>query len=431
MIKEPQTPAPSPNHRGGGGNGGLIGSVGVEGGVRNGVGRKIVKYEEGQVKAQAFDRTRLTKEYSMNQMPMVAVAGLPHDPTIEGQTAYELISTQAVNRLILERAAALKLAGQLEGDLGPLLNAALDADDGQVRQNAIDTAHRLGGIFGRLIAILKTGQKSARPAWNEDIWEYWRGIRRVVVGGGLSTGRLGEEVINGARAMLAGCAETADLVIEQSAFGKWVTLVGLACRGWQGAEISKARVYDYGGTAVKMGWARYHNGLLESLEVTSRNHDFYEAFGPKGDDIEGAAGVAERMIDQIVGDLEPTVAYNGMDLAVLISMACYVHDGHPLEQGGYGLLGKVARRDGGKTITLQDWLAGRIGARLGRSVAVGVFHDGTAAACAYGMPENPDQPEASDTVLFVLGTAIGYGYPTGAIRKFGEGLRVGEKYPHP
>lgn len=377
--------------------------------------------------AMAFDRTRLTKEYSMNQMPMVAVAGLPLDPTLEGQTAYELISTQAVNRLILERAGALKLAGQLGGDLGPLLNAALDADDGQVRQNAIDMAHRLGGIFGRLIAILKTGQKSARPAWNDDIWDYWRGIRRVVVGGGLSTGRLGEEIISGAQGMLAGCAATADVTLEQAAFGKWVTLVGLACRGLMSGDMTQARVYDFGGTAVKMGWARYHNGLLESLEVASRNHDFYEAFGPNGDDIEGAAGVAERMIDQIVGDLR------GRDAAmpVFISMACYVHDGHPLEQGGYGLLGKVARRDGGKAITLQDWLAGRIGARLGRSVAVGVFHDGTAAACAYGMPENPDQPEASDTVLFVLGTAIGYGYPTGAIRKFGEGLRIGEKRPHP
>ncbi len=372
------------------------------------------------MKAQAFDRTRLTKEYSMNQMPMVAVAGLPHDPTIEGKTAYELISTQAVNRLILEEAAALRIPEPIEGDLGPLLNAALDSDDGQVRQTATDIAQRLGGYFGRLIAILKTGQKSARPAWNEDIWEYWQGIRRVVVGGGLSTGRLGEEMLSGARAMLAGCADTAYVTLEQSAFGKWVTLVGLACRG-SVADMTQARVYDFGGTAVKMGWARYRNGRLDSLEVASRDHHFYEAFGPNGDDVEGAAGVAERMIDQIVGDLR------GRDdtISVFISMACYVHDGHPLEQGGYGLLGKVAWRDGGKSITLQDWLAGRIEARLGRPVTVGVFHDGTAAAWAYGMPENPNQSEASDTVLFVLGTAIGYGYPTGAIRKFAPPIEVG------
>ncbi|MBZ0290062.1 MAG: hypothetical protein K8I30_20725, partial [Anaerolineae bacterium] len=360
-------------------------------------------------KAQPFDPTRLTKEYSMNQMPMVDVPGLPHDPRIEGKSAYGLISTEAVNCLILERRKALNIPAGVEEDLGPFLNAALDSDDPRIRQTATEIAHLLGGHFGRLIAILKTGQRKARPAWNDDIWAYWQGIRRVVVGGGLSTGRLGEEIVNGARTMLVGCAEAADLVIEQSAFGKWVTLVGLACRGsaMLDAGIHKTRVYDFGGTAVKMGWARYQDGLLDSLEVVSRNHDYYKGFGPNGDDLEGAVGVAERMVEQIASDLEPTAAYNGMKLAVLISMACYVHDGHPLEQGGYGLLGKVAKRDG--ATTLQEWLAWRIGARLGRAVTVGVFHDGTAAACAYGMPTIATQPEPSDTALFVLGTAIGYG----------------------
>lgn len=378
-------------------------------------------------RAQPFDPTRLTKEYSMNQMPMVDVPGLPHDPHIEGKSAYGLISTEAVNRLILERREALRIPAGVE-DLGPLLNVTLDSDDAHVRQTATEIAHLLGGYFGRLIAILKTGQRHARPAWNEDIWAYWQGIRRIVVGGGLSTGRLGEEIISGARMMLAGCAEAADVVIEQSAFGKWVTLVGLACRGSEmlDAGIHKTRVYDFGGTAVKMGWARYQDGLLDSLEVVSRNHDFYKGFGPTGDDVEGAAGVAERMIEQIVSDLEPTVAYNGMKLAVLISLACYVHDGHPLEQGGYGLLGKVAKRDG--ATTLQAWLEWRISARLGRDVTVGVFHDGTAAACAYGMPTIATQPEPSDTALFVLGTAIGYGYPAGKVRKFSEdfAVKVGE-----
>lgn len=221
--------------------------------------------------------------------------------------------------------------------------------------------------------------------------------------------------------MLAGVS---DVVIEQSAFGKWVTLVGLACRGLTRLDtgIHKTRVYDFGGTAVKMGWARYENGLLDSLEVASQNHDFYKGFGPNGDDIKGAVGVAERMIEQIARDLEPTVAYNGMELAVLISLACYVHDGHPLEQGGYGLLGTVAKRDG--ATTLQAWLAERISARVGRTVTVGVFHDGTAAACAYGMAASATQPEPRDTALFVLGTAIGYGYPTGKIRKFSEDFVV-------
>lgn len=377
-------------------------------------------------KAQPFDPTRLTKEYSMNQMPMVDVPGLAHDPRMEGQSAYGLISTEAVNRLILEGREALNIPVGGEGDLGPFLNAALEADDAHVRQTATEIAHLLGGYFGRLIAILKTGQRTARPAWNDDIWAYWQGIRRVVVGGGLSTGRLGEEIITGARTMLAGCAEAADLVIEQSAFGKWVTLVGLACRGsaMLDAGIRKTRVYDFGGTAVKMGWARYENGLLDSLEVVSRNHEFYKGFGPNGDDLEGAAQVAERMIEQIASDVEPTVAYNGMELAVLISMACYVHDGHPLEQGGYGLLGKVAKREGAKT--LQEWLASRIVARLGRAVTVGLFHDGTAAACAYGMPAIATRPEPSDTALFVLGTAIGHGYPVGKIRIFSGDFVVKE-----
>ncbi len=91
-----------------------------------------------------------------------------------------------------------------------------------------------------------------------------------------------------------------------------------------------------------------------------------------------------------------------MDPAVVVSVASYVEAGRPLPRQG-GPYADMHMLD----LPLDRWLAARLSERMEQPVALTLLHDGTAAARAYG--------EAADTAVIMLGTALGIGFPSGAM----------------
>jgi hypothetical protein len=89
-----------------------------------------------------------------------------------------------------------------------------------------------------------------------------------------------------------------------------------------------------------------------------------------------------------------------LDLAVVISLACYLVNGHTipahLESGCYARLGAL-------TDNLTAFTTEQISQALGRPIYVQLAHDATAAALAYTGWEQ--------TAVITLGTSLGIGFP--------------------
>jgi hypothetical protein len=111
------------------------------------------------------------------------------------------------------------------------------------------------------------------------------------------------------------------------------------------------------------------------------------------------------MVALIVTAWQEAKRANGVEPAVIASLACYMHNGHPYpyDTGCYGRLQQLGDN-------LQAFLAMRLSERLNRPVNLQLVHDGVAAATVYA--------GAEQTAVLTLGTAIGIGFPP-----FPAGLR--------
>jgi hypothetical protein len=271
--------------------------------------------------------------------------------------------------------------------------------------------------------VLKSGDeanRAARPDWDDELWAQWGGITRVWLGGGLASGELGRRLRDAAQALLHE-AGVHRLALHVSPYGAALPLLGLSRHVPD--ETSRARLYDFGHTAIKAGWATYQQGEVVALHSLERQPAPPDILTSPGDDpareAASAQALADSIVARVVADLRNVAdAAESVDQTrvVRICLACYLRpDGQPYNTATYGKLKLVAD-------PAQDWLAAEISRRLGKPVDLRLMHDGTAAASAYA-----GQPAAA---ILMLGTAIGIGFPPPAseARPLAEGLAVDENW---
>lgn len=336
---------------------------------------------------------------SLNRARLVELPGVAGVEGLLGRSASELLSAAAVTSLV--RAAAGSLA--LDPD-APTLLPAFNAvfDEPQTRPEALAVAGEVGRRLGALLLMLWRGDaanRAARPEWDDAHWAFWRTVQRVVVGGGLLAGRLGEAAVPAAAAFLA--AAGCPIGVERSPYGDAIALVGLARHA--PADAAHMLLFDFGHTAVKRGLATYRHGQFIDLARRPSlpppcEDGWHTHAGPQW-----ARQRWERMAAAVTAEWAAVLGPAcGAPVAVGLCLASHLQDGHPVgrDRGCYTSLGELAPH-------LATFVRDDLWARLGRFCSLALLHDGLAAAST-----RAGEPH---TVVLTLGTAIGAGYPMGEV----------------
>jgi hypothetical protein len=340
-----------------------------------------------------FDPAHLTPEISLNRVQIIRLPGL--DPDIAGKTGYQLVSSAALAALLRDHAAALRLDAALDDHP---LNLAFDACL-EAASPVFDTARQVARQFGRrlgfVLLALRRGdeaQRAVRSEWTAAHWDHWAGIRQVILGGGVVSGRLGPLMVDHAFEVLRD-AGLADMTLRLSPYQAALPLVGMARRA--PAEVETALVFDFGGTRIKRGLAHYRAGDLVRLDRLADRPSITPAMAALDDRDLWAAALFDHMLAVILDSRAQ--AGSAGSLPVLASLSAYMRDNHPL-QTQRGLYTELARL----TENVGRTLAERLSASTGQIVTVALEHDGTAAALAHaGSPR---------TAVIPIGTALGIGF---------------------
>jgi len=327
---------------------------------------------------------------SLNRARLGSGPGIP--PDLLNRTAGELLSAVAVTELVRLAAGTLGLAGDAP-DLLLAFNRTFE--NSTTRPAALSIAQTIGRRLSALLLTLHRGapaDRAARPDWNDDHWAFWAGVERVVIGGGLFSGSLGEAAVVATHDLLT--AATCPLVVERSPCGGSIALVGLARHA--PSDAARMLLFDFGQTAVKRGLARYRDGALTEV----RNLPSLPApdRGETGETREATRQRWAAMRDRILADWRALVPTEQRPrTAIGLALATHLRDGHPFvtDHGPYSRLGILAPH---LAMFVRDELAEALGPFRG----LALLHDGLAAAST-----RAGEPR---TVVLTLGTAIGAGY---------------------
>jgi len=327
---------------------------------------------------------------SLNRARLGGGAGIP--PDLLERTAGELLSAAAVTELVR---AAVGTTGQVADEPDLLLAFDRSFTNPATRPAALSVARTIGRRLSAVLLTLRRGapsDRAARPDWNNDHWAFWSLVERIVIGGGLFAGALGEAAVAAANEFLATFA--CPIVVERSPYGDAVALVGLARHA--PADATRMLLFDFGQTAIKRGLAIYRRGTL----VAVRRLPSLPApdSGADGETRQATRRRWVAMRQRIAADWRALLPPDERpQAAVGVALATHLHDGHPFvtDRGRYSRLGVLAPH-------LATFIRDELAAALGPFGGLALLHDGLAAAstCA-GEPR---------TVVLTLGTAIGAGY---------------------
>lgn len=339
----------------------------------------------------------------LRSINVARVVSLPADlasDEIIGRRGVEFVSGLALARELRARAAALDLdpgSPTLLRDFeGGLSNPDATAS---AREAAVDVALRFGRRLGSLLLMLAEGDaanRAARPDWGDAQWAFWAHVDRVVIGGGLLGGSIGDIAVPAAQEILD-CHGASRMRLVRSPWTDRIGLVGLARCAPVAAE--RRAVIDFGQTAVKAAVAHFSRGFLDRLSVFPTRPGVCASAIGLSEDRQEIEGEWEAIVDLIVATAREAMPSSGGVADVALSFACYLRDGRvdPIE----------ARSCYGRLSVLDPDVAGmarrEVTARLGRDVRLRLLHDGTAAALAVEPRET--------TVVLTFGTAIGVGFP--------------------
>ncbi len=269
-----------------------------------------------------LDPDNLTPAASLNRVRLVSGPTLALPKHLEGRTAEEVLSANAIRSLITETAAGNGI------ELGDITNitdrllAWLRSDREAEHQTAIEVAREHGERIACLISVLKLGEgpaRAARPEWDESYWAHWSGVERVWLCGGLAYAEVAAEAERHLARFGVACT------VKMAPNAALAPLIG-AARCVSGAS-GTALVFDFGGTLVKRAVARYDAGVLASMRLMP------PVPSPQRDGDRSPGALANIILE--------TVRSAGLEMGerieIGVSMASYLRDNHPLValHGGY------------------------------------------------------------------------------------------------
>jgi hypothetical protein len=335
------------------------------------------------VAPEGFDPQHLTTDASVNRLVIAELAGVP--ARLAGRQALAILSAGAVAALAAEHGVAVRRVA-IADDLG----AALRAADPGVRTAARAVATEVGLRLACLLSTLRDPGTAPAQGWNP--WRraylrHWAAVNDVHLAGGLLAGDAGPAVVEETNAALGRLgARTRTTLMPWPACA---ALVGAARR--LGGEAGDVLAVDVGGSGVRTALLRVLPHQAVELICLGRTP---VPFDPSD---QPAGGTLDALLAGVLASAAGDTRRLGASVRrVGVSVACYVgRDRRCAQRGVYVNLPDLG----------DDAWRGRLRTLFGRSVDLGVVHDGTAAAASVPGPGAP--PGAT----LVLGTAIAVGFP--------------------
>lgn len=358
---------------------------------------------------------------SLNRVQIVDLPGLPLDAVVRGRRGDELVSNRALMALAGEHSAALGLSTDDLPAVAPLLTRsdarmrdraarvvhdALASDDPAKRAAGEAVARRLGRNLGWLLIALHRGDaanQAVRPDWQPADWETWAEVRQVWLGGGLSSGRLGETIAAEARQILDELGY-GRIEVTLSPYRGQIALVGAArtlaftagASAIPGAR-GRRRVLglDFGHTLIKRAVLTYVDGTLTNLGPLSPRLIDWRTIDPGQDEAALGRAVLALLADAIA---EIAAEAPHVEPLALVSVAAYKQRGRLVGNGPYATIHAAAG-----DLPAAGIISAAASDRAGHPLSVQVIHDGTAAALAHA--------GSAHSAVIVMGTALGVGFP--------------------
>lgn len=348
----------------------------------------------------------------LRSLNVARIATLPKDlarDDILDRRALELVSGLRLRRDIAAHAPELGLDAD-SPDVLRAFDKLLAGEDGSpgARSLAAELAEGLGHRLGCLLLMLSGGHpanRGKRPEWGDEQWAFWASVRRVVIGGGLFAGAIGDLAVPAAQDVLD-THGAGHLRLSRSPWGSSIVLVGLA--RWQpdADALAEARrevrgVVDFGQTSIKRGLAQYEAGALAGVRVLSSSPCMCTSLTEAPRDPRLIEQQWNEMLDLMAATVRErwqAGSENGV-IEMAASLACYMRGDQPDPMEARSCYGRLQLISPNLRVAARAGLADRLGA----PADVRLVDDGTAAALSV----TPDEAD----VVITIGTAMGVGFP--------------------
>ncbi len=348
-----------------------------------------------------LDPQHITPAISLNRVQLVNLPGLMVDPEVKGRTGFQLVSATALTQLVRPRIDDLQLDPNMDDyELRLALDDCFASQQAKVRAAAEAVGRRIGRNMGYILLMLKRGDainRAARSEWDDSYWNHWAKIKRIWLGGGLVSGRLGPVIQQHVAAIIEE-AGIDNYTAKISPYTSALPLVGAA--RYAPSNCKTALVFDFGNTMIKRALAVYKNNQLTKLRPLPSYPICWPKIEPASNDpAQQAARLFSHLVSLIIDAWHKARKVGLLSSSPIIaSMGAYIRDGHPsaAQGGGYTQLRRI-------TNNLQIELAQRVSTLLNEAIEVLLIHDGTAAATSYAGEKN--------TAVIMMGTALGVGFP--------------------
>lgn len=356
----------------------------------------FIKISEKDGGKMYLDATCSINKVVIKKLPVYGI-----DDKAEGKNAAELFGANVLNDEIRKNSKSLGINAEKAacGELPLLLEDRLKSDNEQQRSCAENIAKKLGGHLGLILLTLKQGSpenRSARSDWTDEHWDYWASIENIIIVGGLSSGYLGQKLIEYAKQVFIAANEKPYNIIV---FEKATHVGVMGCAKLIDNPSGINVVMDFGQTNIKRSIIKREKG--EIVDIINLPSTASKYMGCDIDDPDEKKRQAVELHKYLINAILETYMYAmkigevGSD--IIVSIASYTIGGRLNdERGGYAKLSLLFN-------DYADCISEELSGRLKRQVRVKLIHDGTAVAIHFSDYKN--------SVCLTLGTFIGVGFP--------------------
>lgn len=344
----------------------------------------------------------LTSQCSVNKLILSKLPVYGLDDSAEGRAVSEVFSMHALLDEIEKNRERLKLSPEIQGQ--ETVRALQNQLEEQRRKNVLDSPafdiiKKMGYRLGLILLTLKQGEKEnrrSRADWTAEHWEYWRSIKTVILGGGLTSGILGELLVEYTKEVFAQAnVEPYRLVVFENA-----TNVGvMGCTKLISAPSGWNIVMDFGQTNIKRSVIKRKNKEIEDMIALPGVPSKYMRWNieNKHELRDETQALHKYLINTVVDTYNSAGQADELNDEIIISIASYTVGGVLNDaRGGYAKLSAIAPN-------YAECLSEEVSSRLKRLVRVKLLHDGTAVALHFS--------DYKQAVCLTLGTFFGVGFP--------------------
>lgn len=337
--------------------------------------------------------------FSLNTVKISEVPEYFSLKSLKGKNGFDAFSSGTICKIIKINADKLHIERNCE--LPKALSCCLNSTDMRIKS----MAESLVDEFGRRLALVlynakKFSCETKNIKDNKDAEKFLK-CNKILVGGGLASGKLGQGIIKSANDLLKQSGQ--ELTLETFAFPEYMPLIGCSSLAPNGKSI----VFDFGQTYIKSAVCCISNGNIEKLIVNKKIESRYVERKYAFNFIKAyKSEKLDKYIKKYILDIINKNKEMQLSNKIIISFAGKSENNELLPYGAYGKLEAVF---GGYRENLESFIS----EKTNRDAEIILMGDEKAAALS---------ANNFDGLVMTLGTAFGL-----CETQYNKGLNICDK----